>query len=354
MTRKTEPTSTVTSSPEAQQHPPQPPPRTKRPGGRTRHLALGGAAILAVAGAIALVCLQVIPSNSHATVQTNCAASPHLCGYPDATNTGVPSGMKLKTVGPGKGQLSSGPGWHFDSRGWVEVDGNGAVLSGLYIPYNLDINSVSNVTVKDVKVVTSGDSSFGISLRHTTNATVENSTIQGVNTGADRLMVGVKDIYADATGTSVLDNNILRVATGVQIPEGLIEGNYIHNMGMIPGDHVNGITVNGSTTPLTIKGNTILVHLDQTDAVSLFQDFGLEANKTIENNLLAGGSYTIYGGDGQYGATSGIVITGNRISTIYYPHGGTYGPVAYFTSSGTGNSWSGNTWDQNGQTIPSP
>jgi len=353
MTSNTDPASAGTSSHEPQGHPPQRrPPR--RPG-RTRHFALGAAASLAVAGAIALVCLQVIPSNSHAAVQTNCAAAPSACGYPDATNTGVPSGMKLKTVGPGKGQVSSGPGWQFDSRGWVEVTGNGAVLSGLYIPYNLDINGASNVTVKDVKVVTGGQSSWGVSLRHTSNVTVEDSTIEGVNTGTGRLMVGVADIYADSTGTSVLNNNIARTGTGVQICAGLIQGNYIHNMGYIAGDHINGVTTNGnSTAALTIRGNTILVHHNQTDAVSLFQDFGVEANKTIDGNLLAGGSYTIYGGDGQYGATSGIVITGNRISTIYYPNGGTYGPVTRFTSSGTGNTWSGNVWDNTGGTIPSP
>jgi len=262
--------------------------------------------------------------------------------------------MKLKTVGPGKGQVSSGPGWQFDSRGWVEVTGNGAVLSGLSIPYNLDINGASNVTVKDVKVETGGQSSFGVSLRHTSNVTIENSTIEGDNTGAGRLMDGVVDIYADSTGTSVLNNNIMRTSNGVQIYAGLIQGNYIHNTGYIAGDHINGITTNGGTAPLTIQHNTILVHRDQTDAVSLFQDFGVEANKTIENNLLAGGSYTIYGGDGQYGATSGIVITGNRISTIYYPSGGTYGPVTAFTSAGPGNLWSGNVWDNTGQALPSP
>src|ERR1022692_4966381 len=211
MTTKSDHSSTVTSS-----HEPQ------RPRSRTRRVALGVAASLAGAGAVALVCTQIIPSTSfassrhpvpNATGQTNCAAVPSVCGFPDATNTGVPPGTKLKTV---PGQVSSGPGWHFDSRGWVEVDGNGAVLSGLNIPYNLDISasnvtikdvkvqasgqssiSASNVTIKDVKVQASGQSSFGVSLRHTSDVTVENSTIQGVNGGAGRLMVGVKDIYGD-------------------------------------------------------------------------------------------------------------------------------------------------------------
>ena len=73
----------------------------------------------------------------------NCAAAPSKCGYPDATNSGVPAGTALKAV---PGQVSSGPGWHYDSRGWVEVTGNGANLTGLSIPYNVDVTA-SNVTL---------------------------------------------------------------------------------------------------------------------------------------------------------------------------------------------------------------
>jgi Right handed beta helix region len=277
-----------------------------------------------------------------------CAADPHTCGFPDATNTGVPAATTLKNV---PRQISSGPGWYYDPRGWVEVDGNGAVLTGLYIPCNLDI-SASNVTVKDVEVEASGQSSFGISLRHTRDVTIENSTIEGDNTGNGRLMVGIKDIFGDATGTSVLDNNIMRTATGVQIYQGLIQGNFIHDMGYIDGDHINGITVSGGTTPLTIQDNTIFVDNGQTDAISLFQDTQVEANKVIKGNLLAGGGYAIYGGEGAQPA-SNIVIEDNRISTLFYPDGGLWGPVAYF-SMGHGNVWSGNVWDSTGIAIPAP
>ena len=73
------------------------------------------------------------------------------------------------------GQISGGKGWHFDPRGWVEVDGNGAVLKGLYIPYSVDI-SASDVTVTDVEVVVTGNG-FGIGLRHTRNVTISYSEV---------------------------------------------------------------------------------------------------------------------------------------------------------------------------------
>jgi len=279
-------------------------------------------------------------------------AAPSRCGFPDGTNTGLPAGMKLRTV---PGQVSSGPGWHFDPRGWVEVTGNGAVLSGLYIPYDLDIKA-SGVTVRDVRVLSSGRSSFGVSVRSARNVTIEDSTISGANTGAGRLMVGVKDIFGDSTGLRVLDNNISRTGTGVQMESGLIRGNYIHDMGYIPGDHLDGIhSDGGGTALLTVKDNTIFLRHDQTGAVVLNEDNGVQTNRVVTGNLLAGGGYTIYAGQGAGGpAASNIKVTNNWISGIYYPHGGQYGPVTGFNPQGTGDTWSDNVYSRTGQAIPSP
>jgi hypothetical protein len=281
--------------------------------------------------------------------RANCVASPGRCGYPGAANTGVPAGTRLRAV---PGQVSSGPGWYFDPRGWVEVYRNGAVLSDLYIRYNLDI-SASDVTVKDVKVETAGRSSFGVSVRHARDVTIEDCTISGRNTGTGRLMAGVKDIYGDSAGLAVLRDNIRDASTGVQMESGLVEGVYIHDMGYIAGDHINGVTSNGGVRArLTIRHNTILADHDQTDAIGLFEDFGVQTNRVIDDNLLAGGGYAIYGGQDTGGpATSKIVVTGNRISTMYYPHGGRYGPVAAFNSRGRGNVWFGNVWSHTGNTI---
>ena len=116
-------------------------------------------------------------------------------------------------------------------------------------------------------------------------------------------------------------------STGVQMESGLIQDNYIHDMGYDPGDHINGMTTNSGTALLTIRHNTILNTIDQTDAIRLFEDFGAQSNRIIDNNLVAGGGYTIYGGANPGGAaTSNIKITNNRFSRVYYPNGGYYGP----------------------------
>ena len=73
---------------------------------------------------------------------------------------------------------TSGPGWVYNPRGWVEVTGSNVTLQGLYIPFNVDITSASNVTVKNDEIYGVG-AQWGISLRHTKNVTIENDSIYG-------------------------------------------------------------------------------------------------------------------------------------------------------------------------------
>jgi hypothetical protein len=317
---------------------------TRRTGRSRARAVLAAAATTALAGTALAAFMSAGPAGA---ATTGTGITP---GFPTSTNTGVPAGTPMKSV---PGQVSSGPGWAWNTAGgYLEVSGNGANLTGLKVNGNIDV-SANNVTINDVKINAGGDGSMGISLRHTSGVTIENSNINGLNTTNNRLMVGIKDIYGDDTGTVVENNNISKTATDVQIYAGTIENNYMHQHGMVTGDHVNGITTNGDDQPLLIQHNTILNNFIQTDAVGLFQDFSDVSNVTINDNFLAGGGYTIYGGTGADGPTSNIVVTNNTISTMYYPHGGYYGPATAFNPAGTGNTWSGNTYT-NGQTIPSP
>jgi hypothetical protein len=308
----------------------------------------GLAAALITLGTTASL-MAVTPASASTSAAGRAAAT---SGYPGAGNTGVPAGTSLRTV---PGQVASGPGWYFDkTQQVVQVTGTGAVLSGLYIPYTVNVKA-NNVTLTNDKIVAYGATSFGVALRHASNVTVSHSTISGRSATSGRLMVGIKDIYGDATGTQVLADNIFWTSTGVQIETGLIQDNYLHDPGYLAGDHINGVTSNGGTQQLTINHNTIFNSMSQTDAVGLFEDFGVQANRTISNNLLAGGGYTIYGGQNSGGpATYNIKITGNRISTMYFAKGGYWGPVTAFNPAGQGNVWSGNVWDSTGQVIPSP
>lgn len=281
---------------------------------------------------------------------SSCVEAPSGCGYPDASNTGVPPGTKLTRVPQ---ELTEGQGWRYDDRGWIEVYGDGTVLAGISTRVGLSISG-SNVVVRDSRIVTTG--LFGVAVRHAADVTIQDSEITGAAVqGQERLLVAIKDIYADSIGLRILRNDISGAATGVQLEAGLVEGNYIHGLAFAPGDHVNGMTSNGGTSQLTIRHNTVLNSHDQTDAISLFQDFGPQRNRRIEDNLVAGGGYTIYGGanPGLESHTALISVVGNRISRLYFPNGGLFGPgAAWF--EGNGNVWVDNVWDDTGEPVPPP
>jgi hypothetical protein len=247
--------------------------------------------------------------------------------------------------------VTSGPGWHWTGS-YIQVTGDGAVLDGLSTTADISVEA-NNVTIRNTKIISGGDG-WGIALRHAANTTIEHNEIGGLDTGSGRLMVAIKDIYGDAS-PQILANNLYYTSTAVQIEQGLVQDNYIHDLGETGGDHVNGTTSNGGSQQLTLRHNTVFNKWDQTDAISLFQDFDVQANRLIENNLLAGGGYTIYAGanPGKTSTATNIVVRNNRISRMYYPNGGYWGPATAYTSGG-GNVWSGNIWDDTGATISAP
>jgi hypothetical protein len=305
---------------------------------RVRSLTFVVVAVLA--GAVAF--------SSAASAMANCAAKPSACGFPDATNTGVQRGVTLKVI---PDQVKSGPGWHWDSRGWVVIDRDDTVFSGFAFNGEIWVEA-DRVTVKNVRLT--GGGLFAISVRHAHDTRIQHCTI-GPPMSKPRLMVGIKDIYGDAQGTRVSNCDISNTSTAVQLDQGVIAHNYIHDMGMISGDHINGITSNGSATMLTIKHNTIFNQIYQTDAIGLFEDFGVQANRLIDNNLIAGGGYTIYAGQNPGGPkTYNIKVTNNRFSKKFFPKGGSFGPATAHNKYGSGNIWSNNVWDEDNTAINAP
>lgn len=272
------------------------------------------------------------------TVSGNCFPTPSSCGFPDGSNTGPVAGTAFIKVPE---QATSGNGWSWDSRGWVSVSGSNVTVNGIQTSAGIDVTG-SNVTIQNC-IVSQNNGDFGISLRHTTNVTVKNCRISGTNASSGRLMVAIKSIYGDDVNPRSLANNIWYVSTGIQYCQGVIQDNYIHDLGYQSGDHLNGTTSNSGCNQLTIQHNTIFNNFDQTDAVSLFEDFGAQYNALITNNYVAGGGYTIYGGANAGGVVpKNVQIMNNRISDHYFPNGGYWGWLAAWNGSGSGNVCSGN------------
>jgi hypothetical protein len=114
----------------------------------------------------------------------------------------------------------------------------------------------------------------------------------------------------------------------------------------------------GTTDALTLRHNTFVNDWKGDGlaaCIMLNNAFGVQSNRTIEDNYLAGGNFTIYAGQvGPPGTND--VIRNNVFSTQVFPNSGQYAPVRDVADN-TGNIWSNNTWadgPKKGQQIPSP
>lgn len=180
------------------------------------------------------------------------------------------------------------------------------------------------------------------------------------------------------TPAVVYRNYISYTSTGIQINTNdcLVAENYVEKLTLYYGEtgppaesgpkHLNGFTTNGGMANIRIERNKILLQspdeaghsIGQTDALSFFQDFGsfpgtgTNDNGTVGyqvlDNYLGGGGYTIYAGLNAGKPTTSVknmVMTGNKVTTQWWPNGGAVGPLAAAPPWGTnGNVWANNTW----------
>jgi hypothetical protein len=263
--------------------------------------------------------------------KTTAATERSRGSFPDAGNTGLPDGTRLKAI-------ISSP---------LRVRKAGTVIDGVDIRADISVEA-DNVTIKNSRVITAGE--WGIIQRENAQGlVVQDSEIRG--NGKDRLQHAIFNLGGAIT---IVRNDMSLVSDALSTSVGLIEDNYLHDPIYFDGDHTDMIQSNSGPPPgqrLVIRHNTIINTLDQTAAVALFQDFGVQHDALIENNLLAGGGYALYGGAGTKGKSYNIKVIGNVFSREVYRSSGQYGPVAYWDNDGSGNVWQGNVWADTGKPV---
>jgi hypothetical protein len=271
------------------------------------------------------------PKSAH-PAKTEATAVPRSRGsFPGVTNTGVPGGARLKAP----------------STTVLRIKKAGTVINGVDIRADISVEA-NNVTIKNSRVITAGE--WGIIQRENVKGlVVQDSEIRG--NGTDRLQHAIFNLGGQIT---ILRNNLSVVSDAISTSVGLIQDNYLHDPAYFDGDHTDMIQSNSGPATgqqLVIRHNTVVNTLDQTSAVALFQDFGVQHDAVIENNLLAGGGYALYAGAGTKGTSFNIKVTGNVFSREVNPNSGQYGPVAYWDDHGSGNVWQGNVWADTGRPV---
>ena len=189
------------------------------------------------------------------------------------------------------------------------------------------------------------------------NTTIRNCTLSGADAAANRLAYGILDAYGNAHGSGLVvqENEIYNCRTGMSLTGGAVQANYVHDMGFQAGDQVDCVlcTTTGTASSLagglTVTGNTLFNNLSGNSVISLGNASPGVQYVTISGNLLAGGSYSVYGGGT---AAGNVVVTDNRFSEVYYAQGGQAGAVTSFGTATASNVWARNVVHDTGATIP--
>jgi hypothetical protein len=260
--------------------------------------------------------------------------------WPDRGSTGISADWHAPLLDAREVNI---PGVDYDERGWWVVHDDNTIIEGFFFTGTVSIRA-TYVTIRNCRSRFATDAwAFATAVGGTRGLVIDHCDIGGIGDLAqDQMLVALKDNYG-GSNPQVTNCYISNVSTGLQLDAGLIKGCLIEGLTNKGGQqHLNAIASNsGDGELLTIEGNVALCSEPQTGAVCLFQDFGPQMNRLVQNNLLAGGAYVIYGGDSGNEEpkvpTQNIRLIGNTISQRYYPQGGSEGPLAHFTIGNEGN-----------------
>jgi len=211
------------------------------------------------------------------------------CGFPNASNTGVPPGTQLTAV-------NAGPNG-------IDIKQDGTVIDSVDLTgsYNVYAN---NVTIKNSRITTSNywgiqlaDGYSGLKVLHCT-------IVGAVGMGPDSPTGknGGEDYGIDNEGgpnVEVAFNDISEFAHNFAGGNGYVHDNYMHDLQAFINSHNDYAHLEdtyaggGDVRGLLLEHNTLLDQVTgdrgETAAVYATDDFGALSNLTVNDNWLAGG-----------------------------------------------------------------
>jgi hypothetical protein len=268
--------------------------------------------------------------------------APGEAGFPDASTTGPRIGLTPHSTGN------------------LSIKKDGTVIKGWDITGSLDVYA-DDVTIIDSRITSTNW--WGVNLRpgHS-GLRVLHSTITAVpGKGPDNGGVDYAVSNMSESSVEVGRSDISVFGNALSMGRGHLHDNYVHDL--VPfrnaggeWQHTDAVISGGSNKgELIIRHNTLLnstpVDKGASAAVGLFADTGPVSHTTVDNNLLAGGAYALYGGGA--GAT-GIKVTDNVFSRRYHRNSGVYGAVTAWNAGGEGNVWRGNRFSDGTPITPAP
>jgi hypothetical protein len=265
-----------------------------------------------------------------------------------APPAGLPASWPSATGTGASGALST-------VNGDVVLAKDGQVYSNMRVKGTLAITAC-NVTLRNVEVDSgepfTGDNTpdlFAIWLQESATCGVTLDHVSTITASAPNVYVTTSVRVARGGPVTITNSKLIGAQLGILgVTSGTVRGNYIELGKNMRGDHNDAIQGDGSSN-LTIDHNTLLNPNDQTSALALYTEFGNNKNITVSNNLMAGGGYTCYCGDGATdndgnpARAVNVSIVNNVFWRRYYGDSGSFGSARAYNPAGGGR-WAGNVY----------
>jgi hypothetical protein len=245
--------------------------------------------VLAIFALATILSLGIAPVHAQTL---NCVPNPHLCGFPDATNTGVPSGTTLTTSA---GFTASTNGVTYDK---LDISGQVVVTA-------------DNVTLKRSRVRTTTTWPVKVTGK---NFLLVDSEVDGQNADDGACIAW--------NGFTALRDNLHGCGDGVRIGNNsdapiTVQDTYIHALSTATtlNGHQQNVSSFGEAGGATIEHSTLLLTGKPTAAVFLKGDqSSMTGAVTVKESLLDGGTYTIQNLNGNCcNAVASLTLTGNHL-----------------------------------------
>ena len=343
---------------------PQPePPVTPRP---ARAAVIGGASLVIVAVTAMVVTVfnvvtradetEVLPSSGTVfTAAPSTGGAAASSSTPPSTDTdATAAGPPPTSLAPLQGETLTGfptadtTGWQHTGvtltpyRGPDEVTRAGTVID------SKDIGCIwiraQNVVIVRSRVRCNGP--YPVRVEAPASLRIEDTEVDGGGS-SEPLCIAAENYTAVRVNCHGVGDG-MRAGSNVTIQD-----SFIHDLATCGDCHNDGIQSTGGSN-IVIRHNYIDNRYDQTSCILLGEEFGDLRNVLVQNNLLNGGGYSVYGG-GDDNNVSGVKIIGNRFKRSagggHFANGGSYGPAAHFNPGKPGNEWKNNVWDDNGKPV---
>lgn len=201
-------------------------------------------------------------------------------GFPDASSTGVQSGVNLRPSGS------------------IHVTQDGTVIDGRHVSGTITV-SADNVTIRNTLIQGGGDR-YPIRLTDgATNTLIEYVEVDNQGSTGIGIFIG-----SSASHTTVRYVDIHSAEDGIRIQgdNTTIEYSFVHDLARQSGGHHDSIQIRSGDN-ITIRGNNLQAYVASIDdpmnaAIQIGSLVGDDriSNLLVINNLMNGGNFTINGG----------------------------------------------------------